>query len=968
LDVRAGEVTKHGVRIRLQEQPFQILLMLLEHPGEVVLREEIRKRLWPNGTIVEYAPGINAAIQRLRDALGDSADHPRYVETVARRGYRFLGEVEAGGEPQPEPWTAVAFDATDLSGRLFSHYRILNKLGEGGMGVVYRAEDLKLGRQVALKLLPCGAGELPASILGRFELEARAASALNHPHICTIHGLENFGGQPAIVMELVEGQTLAERLAKGVLPPEQAMALAIEISSALAEAHRHGVVHHDLKPANIMLTKSGAKVLDFGLAKVERAAPGSPGAEAVTPERVIAGTPHYMSPEQVQGKETDARADIFSFGLVVYEMLSGRRAFEGDTPAGVMAAILEREPPPLAATAPPGLDRILRLCLAKDPGERWESASDLKKALDWMAEGAPDSHPRRASRAAWAAAALLAVLAALALIAPLREKPAEQRVVRLQIPPPGKDQFVRYDVPVVSPDGIRIVFSAGNKRALFVRSLDSLVSRELPGTEDGHLPFWSPDGRYVAFFAGGKLKKTDLLGGRPVTLADVGSPPGGTWSRENIIIYAPNPASALVRIPAGGGAPSPVTTLDSSKGEIYHAWPCFLPDGKHFLFTVYASEPDHAGVFLGSLDSRQATRLLSDETNAQYTEPGYLLFSRGRLMAQPFDASRLRFTGDAFTVTEEVSMDGYLSRAGFSASAGVLAYRAGPTEGPARLRWFDRNGNQLGDLGPAGEYGGPSLSPDGHAVAVTMKTVSRWDIWVFDLVRGTNSRLTVTPGNHGGPRWSPDGREIAFSFEGDAHSPIHKMAASGAGREEALAQLDRGAQLWQWTADGKYLIVTATGFGKPYEVWAAPLAGDRKPFPVVSGPSNNHQGRVSPDGKWIAYVGEETGKREVYVQDFPPNGGKWQISTGGGAQPRWRADGRELFYWNGSKVMAGEMRPAGSRLEPGVPKPLFEAPGSNPFFDVTSDGQKFLLQVPNEAAGPPQPFTIVLNWPAANRR
>jgi serine/threonine protein kinase len=965
LDVQTAELRKHGIKIRLHEQPFRILVMLLNQPGEVVSREDLRKVLWPNDTVVEFEHSINAAIQRLRDALGDSADNPRYVETLPRRGYRFIGVVEPEPEPEPRPQPvappAVAdVGAADLTGKILSHYRIVGKLGEGGMGVVYRAEDLKLGRQVALKFLPRADGELPESVLRRFEREARAASALNHPHICTIHGLEDLGGQPAIVMELVEGETLAARLAKGALPLAQSLALATQIAGALAEAHRRGIVHRDLKPANIMLTKSGVKVLDFGLAKMERAASASAEAETVTQKGAIVGTLQYMSPEQVQGKETDARSDIFSFGLVLYEMLTGRRAFEGESAASVMAGILEREPAPSESNIPSGLDWVLRRCLMKEREERWQSAADMKASLERIGQAAPPTQTHGRFVAAWVAAGLLAVALAVTLFIHLRQKPPEQPMVRLQILPPGNDPFTGWDTPVLSPDGTRVVFSNGGK--LFVRSLDSLLVQELPGTgPNGHLPFWSPDGRSVAFFASQELKKISLLGGSPVVLGDVSDPPGGAWSRDGVIVFPLNRNSPLMRIGAGGGTPLPVTRLDAKKGEAGHAWPSFLPDGKHFLFTAYAKESANAGVFIGSLDSLQVTRLLPDETNAQYTEPGYVLFSRGgNLMAQPFDAGRLRFTGDPSLAAQEVSeaMTPDFPFAAFSACADELVYRTGRPE--RQFRWFDRKGTPVGDVGRAGDLGGWDLSPDGHALAVATRTASHWDIWVIDLVRGTNSRLTF--GGGGEPSWSPDGRQIAFSPDNGPRCVV--MAANGSGKEQLVAQLDRNVQVEQWTADGQYLILTAYVLGKPNEVWAVPLSGGRKPFPVVTSPFYNSAGNVSRDGKWIAYAGNETGRAEVYVQNFPPKAGKWQISTAGGYYPGWRADGRELFYKNGSKLMSVEVNTNAGKFEAGIPKLLFDMPKGAYFGGFSADGQKFLLL----EQGLPQPFTVVLNWPAGIKR
>jgi Tol biopolymer transport system component/predicted Ser/Thr protein kinase len=893
-------------------------------------------------------PGERAAF--LEAACGADAALRREIELL-------LAQDAPGDRILDRP--AVALLDNSIAGPLAAKaelgpYRIEGLLGKGGMGTVYKAHDSRLGRTVAIKVSP-------AEFSGRFAREARAIAALNHPHICALYDV----GPNYLVMEYVEGRPL-----HGPMPLEEALPLALQLLDALDAAHRKGIVHRDLKPANILMTKTGVKVLDFGLAKMERAV--AAGEETVTDQGSIVGTLHYMSPEQVQGKEIDARSDIFSFGLVLYEMLTGRRAFEAENSASVMAAILEREPK-LEEIGPAGFQRVLRRCLAKEPGNRWQSAADVKAALELTAEAAPRPHPRRTFAAGWLAAAVLAAAAAVMLFGRLRERPPEQRVVRMEIRPPGDNRLYLYNPPVLSPDGTRIVFKGGNRGALYVRSLDSLTAQELPGTENaGKPPFWSPDGRYLGFFAGGKLQKVSVTGGAPVTLCDVAGAEGGTWNRDGVIVFAPGLNSPLMRIADTGGPAVPVTRLDAAKGEAGHRWPFFLPDGKHFLFTVHASESANSGIFVGSLDSRGVMRLLPEESNAQYAEPGFILFGRAdTLVAQPFDARRLRFVGDQISVAEGLSVDlsgvsGTSADAGdfavFSACAGVLAYRTGESA-DTRLRWFDQKGHALGDVGPAGEYLEPALSPDGHAVAVSKRTAGKWDVWVIDLLRGTNSRLTLGAGDHLYPRWSPDGRQIAFSFRNESRMVVHRVPADGGGKEELMAQLDHNANIGHWTADGRYLIIANEEPGKPDEIWAAPLSGG-KPFPVVTGSFEHNGGRVSPDGKWIAYYGAETGRLEIYIQDFPPTRGKWQISTGGGQQVRWRADGRELFYREGSKVMSVEVKTNGGKLEAGIPKALFDAPSSYWFFNVSADGQRFLLQVPDET----QPFTVVLNWPAAIKR
>jgi serine/threonine protein kinase len=753
LDVRAGELRKHGIRIKLREQPVRILLMLLDHPGEVVLREEIRLKLWPNNNVVEFDHGINAAIQKLRDALNESADRPRYVETVARREYRFLGEVERVGEPAPEPPLEPPPESEPAPvprGSVVSHYRLLDKLGEGGMGVVYRAEDLKLGRHVAVKFLPLVDDELPESVLRRFEREARAASALNHPNICTIYGLEDCSGQPAIVMELVEGETLATRLSKGRLALEEALRVAIQTAGAMVEAHRKGVVHRDLKPVNIMLTKSGVKVLDFGLAKMERAAAAND--ETVTIAGVILGTPQYMSPEQAQGKDADSRTDIFSFGVVLYEMLSGKRPFEAQSTPDILAAVMEREPPSLGGAVSAPLERVARRCLAKDPDERWQSARDLQAELEWIA-GAPLEQPTtvRSSRKIdwrWVAAGGLAGASIVgAALFPL-EKPAATPVVRFHLFPPENNIFGGIPGPNVSPDGRRIIIvtTAKDGYKFWVRPLDASEPTPLPGVDGAsYPPFWSPDSRSIAFPAGDKLKRVDLSGssgsGETVTLCSAPGVEGGTWSRNGVILFS-TPRSGLSQVPDSGGSPSPATRLDEAGHEEAHLNPWFLPDGRHFLFeAVGPVGPTHnATVRIGSLDSQETKTLFTADSNAIYSQ-GFLLYVRDEgLMAQPFDPRKLATTGAAVQIADRVLP--FAGHAPFSASEnGTLAYLGGGDAPPYELVWFGRTGDRLSALAGVLAEIFPSyplqFSPDRSTIALASREQKNADIWLYDTARGS---------------------------------------------------------------------------------------------------------------------------------------------------------------------------------------------------------------------------------------
>jgi DNA-binding winged helix-turn-helix (wHTH) protein len=680
LDLRAAELRKHGVKIRLQEQPFRILAMLLAHPGEVVLREEIRRKLWPNDTIVEFGHGINAAVQRLREALGESAEKPRHIETLARRGYRFLGEVEVvereppAADPAPEACERTA--TADRSGATVSHYRVLDKLGGGGMGVVYRAQDLKLGRQVALKFLPEELADHPAA-LERFEREARAASALNHPNVCTVYEVEEWDGQPVIVLELVEGETLAARLESGPLPVAQSLALAIQIADALDAAHRKGIVHRDLKPANLAVTKSGVKVLDFGLAQMEGATAGGVGDAASA-----AGTPNYMSPEQAQGLITDARSDIYSFGLVLYEMMAGRRAFSA---AG---AVLQ----PIGGGVPAAVDGVVRRCLAQDPEERWQSARDLKSALQCMTEWeAPPVRPvRRQIRWQswhWAlagAAAMLCVWLAVALIPDRRGAAGDSTpsaAVRFTIDAPGGPP-TRLSV---SPDGRRLAFVSGGR--IYVRALDSLEARPLEGTEGAGTPFWSPDGKRLAFPASGKLRNVDLNGGPPISLCDVNTNVAGTWGPDGTILIG-LVGDGIFRVKDAGGTLTRVTVVDPARGQTRHLLPLFLPGGRRFLYVAGGDRPDSTMLYAASLDSAGSTPVMPVSSDVSYVPPrsgegnGWLIFAQDRtLMARRFDARALRPIGDAVPLAGPAGASNARGAVAvdvvdFSAAGETLAYRS----------------------------------------------------------------------------------------------------------------------------------------------------------------------------------------------------------------------------------------------------------------------------------------------------
>jgi eukaryotic-like serine/threonine-protein kinase len=1003
LDVRAGELRKHGIRIKLREQPVQILLMLLEHPGEVVLREEIQLRLWPNNTIVEFDHSINAAIKKLRDALGESADEPRYVETVARRGYRFLGEVEKIGEPQAELQPVVppvAAPSDSLAGQVISHYRILERLGAGGMGVVYRAEDLKLRRQVALKVLPSPVGELPQSVLQRFEREARAASALNHPHICTVHGFEDLGGQPAIVMELVEGSTLVELLKQGSLPMESVLRYGAQIADALAAAHAQGIVHRDLKPGNIMIAKAGVKVLDFGLARIEHRATDEEHTQTMTAEGAILGTVQYMSPEQAQGKEADARSDIFSFGLVLYEMITGKRAFEGSNPASIMAAILEREAP---ALKPEELNRVVRACLAKDPSDRFQTARDVKRAIEWIvsADGEPPRQDPSKSGGArrrwlgWSVAAALAVgLAPLAFLHFREQPPTSAAPVRFQISPPQDTKLGQ--VLNVSPDGRKLAFITGGR--LWVHLLESGESHDLTAAEGS--PFWSPDSRFIGYRLQYQFKKIDATGGPAQTVAQMHSFlwAGGAWNRDDVIVFGER-SLGLFRVPASGGVPVQITALDPARHETQHYGPSFLPDGRHFVYLRDSSDQATRAIYLGSVDAKpeqQSSKpLVTSSWQPVYTpstDPGtgYLLFMReGALMAQAFDNRRMELKGQAAQIAEQVTDNGAGGGGwgAFSSSAnGVLVFQRSATlDRRPRLTWYDREGKVLGTVGEPGYYADLALSPDGKRLAVAVERgrgamADDSSIWLLDLARGgASTRFSFGSSKDRLPVWSPDGSRIIFSSNREGPINLYQKRADGEKDEGLLLKSSENKYPMSWSRDGRFLLYTVANPETKNDIWVLPLDGPKKPVPFLITKFNESQAHFSPDGHWVAYNSDESGQMEVYVRSFSMNpagtvaevGGKWQISNGYGSQPRWRGDGRELFYLSNpvggvtAGVTAVEIA-TNPVFQPGKSQVLgLAALGRLGQWTPTADGSRFLGAVPSSGS---EPYTVVLNWQAGLKK
>ena len=857
------------------------------------------------------------------------------------------------------------------AGTKLGPYQILAPLGAGGMGEVYRARDTNLDRDVAIKVLPTALAQDPER-LARFEREAKVLAALNHPNIAQIYGVE----QGALVMELVEGENLS-----GPVPLATALDYARQIADALEAAHEKGIVHRDLKPANIKVTPQGVvKVLDFGLAAVMQntVLPDSNATQsptltlAATQMGVLLGTAAYMSPEQARGKPVDKRADIWAFGVVLYEMVTGRQLFHGDDITATLAAVVLKEPD--LEAVPPRIRRVLRRCLEKDPKKRLRDISGVDLLLDEEITPAPAAPAPSGSRlllATAAAAVLFAAAAGVLAFVYFGGTRTEPHAIRFQLFPPEKAAPQEYKL---SPDGRFLAFTSQGR--LWVRPLDALEAHPLPGAEGVRLPFWSPDGAFLGFFSDGKLKKISINGGPAQTLCDAPNGVGGTWSREGVILFQPGAATGapLMRVSSAGGVPVAVTS--SLSGEV-HVHPEFLPDGQHFLYLARFGKPETNGIYAGSLDGRTRERLLADQSNAIYVTPsprgsGHILFRReNTLMAQPFDAKTLKPVGDVFPLAEQVGIAGFAGYGAFSASqSGVLAYGVGRGGVNQELIWMDRMGKVAEAAAPPGEYGSLRLSPDEKRVVFDRIESSNQDIWVRDLARGVTSRLTFHPATDNLPIWSSDGSRVLFPSRRSGAYDLYIKSAAGAGQEELLVKMGtpRG---WgtDWSTDGRFILFMMPGDKTAQDLWVAPQFGDKKPYPYLHESYDETDGVFSPDAHWVAYVSNESGRNQVYVQAFPVSGAKWQISTAGGSDPAWSRDGAELFYLAGDRTLMVTPVKQGTTLLPGTPKPLFVVPGSSArrSFQVSRNAQRFLVARPaGELAA--APLTVVVNWQAGLKK
>jgi len=881
------------------------------------------------------------------------------------------------------------------SGPKLGPYEIQAPAGAGGMGEVYRARDTRLERTVAIKILPAHlAGD--AGLRQRLDREAKAVATLSHPNICTLYDVGHQAGVDFLVMEYLEGETLDQRLQRGPLPPEQLLPIAIQIADALERAHKQGIVHRDLKPANIMLTKSGAKLMDFGLAKSTEAPIASALTEMtaenrkLTAEGTIVGTFQYMAPEQVEGREADVRTDIFAFGEVLYEMATGQPAFSGRTKASLIAAILSADPKPLSALAPmtpPALERVARTCLAKDPEERFQTVHDLKLQLQWIAEGgtqlgvpAPLAHRRKnRERLAWVSGLVLALLVTGGFL--LRERLQRPQVLQFVVVPPEKTDFNFRGIagpPALSPDGKLIAFvttlqgQIGN-RSLWLRSLDSVEPHPLAGTEGAAYPFWSPDSRFVGFFAGGKLKKLEVSTGVVLAICDVAEGRGGAWNQDGVILFGTRDGG-LSRVSAAGGLPLALTTLDKQFNQTSHRFPYFLPDGDHYIYVAQAPEPH---VFWSSLSAPKNLMLGDLNSNVAFVD-GYLLYVReGTLMAQPFSPARGTLSGEPVPIGEQVQYDPQFNFAVFSASKnGEVAYQSGAVDVGTKLMLIDRSGKEsLLDQEPA-MIESVSLEPSGARVALSIREAgTRGDIWLYQLGPKQKFRFTFDQQSCC-PIFSPDGSKLVYESaisKGAASTTLRMKAASGLGSEQVLMQSSDEFYPTSWSPDGRYVLIERDVLTpkRRWEIWAVPVNTSQPPFLLVKNADSARTPAVSPDGKWLAFAGQDTGRFEIYVVPFRPDpsnptpAGKWQVSSGGGLEPQWSRSGKELFYNNTSytTIFAAEITVKGDTFGVAAPKALFDLnphPVFSNFYAPAPDGQHFYTSVYSQ--GSAAPFTVTLNW------
>ena len=890
------------------------------------------------------------------------------------------------------------------SGTKLGPYEIQSPLGAGGMGEVYRAVDTRLDRTVAIKVLPAHLSSDP-DLKQRLEREAKTISSLQHVNICTLYDIGTQGDTDFLVMEYLEGQTLADRLQKGPLPVDQLLKIATEIALALEKAHQRGIIHRDLKPANIMLTQAGAKLMDFGLAKPKLPnasqalgtfTPSTPtmnlasltsAASPLTQKGSIVGTFQYMAPEVLQGADSDARSDVFSLGCVLYEMVTGRRAFEGKTQLSVMSAILEKDPEPLAnvqPTSPAALDYTVRSCLEKNPDERIQTAHDVKLQLAWIgisssqtgAPALPSSKPRPTL---WLAAIAVLALAVIALTVALMWSAPARRVLRVNLLPPEGTRFetlYRNGAPALSPDGTHLAFIAqkDGRNSLWLRSFDRLDATPVRGTDDAYFPFWSPDGTAVAFFMQGKLWRTDLNGGSPAPICDAPEARGGSWGSGNVIVFAPSFGGPLVQVPAAGGKPKAVTGVSVVSSTISDRWPSFLPDRKHFLFlhSPYGNAADQNKVHLGSLDGGDQLVLRGKFYGAQYASGRLLAVRDGSLLAWKFDASSGKVSGDPVPVVDKVASDEITALSVVSVSAqGMLLYQSGVGSNGDRHVWMDATGKELSQLSEPTVYGPTRISPDGSRIATpVIGQFGNSSLWIWDLAGGTRSLASAANEYVDATVWSADGRTLYFDiFNPDLRTELRMVAADGSQPERILIKSDRNLLPVDVTSDGKWLLYEEAKVGAPTdaELKAFPLVSGLQPLTVLEPVADGSNARLKPGSNdWLAYQSNQSGRAQVYLTRFPHPGAKYQVSKDGGVQPVWSKDGKTLYYLDPyRKLTAVEVQTSGEAVQIGAAKPLFTAgirhSISTEAYDIARDGRFLVVDSITESTAP---LVLVTNWDA----
>ena len=868
---------------------------------------------------------------------------------------------------------------TITPGSRLGPYEVVAPIGAGGMGEVWRATDTRLERSVAIKILPVGfaANEQARA---RFDREARTISSLNHPHICTLFDVGHEQGVHYLVMELLEGESLADRIERGPLPPDQVLKFGAQIADALDRAHRQGIVHRDLKPGNVMITKSGAKLLDFGLARTAAATAAVQGAtemptqaKPLTQEGTILGTFQYMAPEQLEGLEADARTDIFAFGALLYEMATGKRAFHGTSRTSLISAIVSSQPPPISSVAPmapPALDHVVRKCLEKDPEDRWQSAHDVAGELRWISEAGSQAgiattvsvRRKTRERLAWAVAAALAagLIAAVAMLI-LRPEPDRAPIESAMMVPIGL-RVATSDSIALSPDGKRVVFILneyqGGPVSLWIRPLASTSFRQLAGTEGALRPFWSPDSQMIGFFAAGKLKTVDPDGGAVRVLCDARANAGGSWGPAGVILFTSGPGQPIFSVNVSGGTPEQVTKLRA--GDTEHREPFFLADGKTFLFVAERDPRTKSVLCQTSLDRPDEIReVLAGYSPASWVEPGILLYlSEPRLIAQRYDAAKAKLIGKPVVIA-----DFFIAHS--ASNDGKLLLQRSPPLVLSELVWVDRSGADLGRVGQPGLYFSPAISRDGSrfAVDVSVAATGSGDLWIFDVARNAGTRLTYEPGNESAPQWSAGDRTIVYFSAATALGDLYQASAGGTGKAKVLVADAREKRPTFVSADGGRILFNSRAAAENYDIWTW-SAADGKAVPWLATPFDEQGAQLSPDGKWIAYQSNESGRWEVYVRGFPESDRKWLISSGGGVMPVWRRDGREVFYVSLDGKMNAVAVTSGATFAAAAPVVLFDAPlraHQTTQYDVTPDGRRFLL---NRRVDAPaiEPVALLQNW------